>query len=256
MKLSKTYIEKKAILIDESELLQLKKFLDKNYSRIKYSARCIDDTNIDFKNFEDLIEYENPDFRKITSLNIYADNEEENEKFDTLIRISAEFQIEIGSRYSSQTLEYRLNSNDYTKANHFESELKERLKRIRPWYWFISKTSFGVIVVILSIGLLIFNGLRLAYYRSQGVKIVESTESSITISERVTFMILWIIFVVGIIIGLDKLKDYLFPKVIIKLGQQKNKSIKGNRLIYFVFAVFILSIIINLISNWIWAQVS
>lgn len=250
MKLSKLHIENKAILLEESEMIQLKKFFEKNYSRVYYSAKCIDDTKIDFDNFDDLIEYENPDFRKIISLIIYADNKTE-ESNDVLSRYGAEFEINIGSKYSSQTLEYRLNSDDHTKATHFESELKLRLKSIRPWYWLISKTSFSVVTMVFSFGFLALQGIRYAYLRNKGITIVES-KSNITTSETIIYVVLGILFVVLLIIGLDKIKEYLFPKTLIKLGQQKNRSIKGNRVIYFVFAVIILSILINLASNWIW----
>jgi hypothetical protein len=251
MTINKEFKENKAVFIDEQNLIYFDSFLAKNFKRIKYRCKCSDETEIEFDNLNQVIEYENPSFRKIISIEVFADNESNNDRFLSNILLYSEFRIEFGGDWSFQTLKYRINSKELEKMIFFENELRDRIKDFRPWYWIISKTSFNTILLIICWGYTIINGFIAFKNRINGVKI-SSENINLSYSEWVFFIITSIIFFAGITYSIDKFKNYLFPKVTISLGKQKVRESKRKNLVYLIFGIIILTIIINLISNLIW----
>ena len=109
MKLSKKYKENKAILIDEEKLKDFDRFLNGFFSRRKYKCICSDDSELEFNDLQEILDYENPDFRKIIEIEIYADNKTDTSSLNFVYH---EFRIELGGPWRDQTLKYSIDSKD------------------------------------------------------------------------------------------------------------------------------------------------
>ncbi len=251
MKLNKEFKENKAVVVDEQKLKYFDSFLSEHFSRKKYRCDCIDNTIIEFDNLNEVIEYENPDFRRIKSIEIFGDNESSENKYASDIYLYPDFRIELGGNWPFQTLKYTIRSTDISKTTYFEKELQERIKDFRPWYWVISKTSFNTVLWVVSWSYTLIAGFSSLKQRISG-KTVPSSNLDLTYNGWFFLIISSIGIFIGLIYIMDKFKNYLFPKVVIKLGKQKERSSKKNNIIYLVFGVIILSVLINLFSSWIW----
>ena len=72
MKGSRNYSGQKAILVTVDKLRYLDRFLSSKFDGVHYTAYCVDDTKLSPESFEELLQYENPSFKRITGLRIVA----------------------------------------------------------------------------------------------------------------------------------------------------------------------------------------
>ena len=61
-----------AVVVWPDDLRHFDSFLRKNFTKVEYKAACEDDTKLKASGLTDLLEYENPDFKRLVSITINA----------------------------------------------------------------------------------------------------------------------------------------------------------------------------------------
>lgn len=252
MDINKTYRECKALYVSDEELKYFHIFLSDNFANINYRVKCNDDASIVFTNLEELLSYENPDFRKIICIEIICDNEDITKEFyRPFIAFKNYFQISLGSEYSSRTLSYTFNFNEINKANGFERELKLRLKGIIPWYWFLSKFDF-VLGISLFFFLISVVTVSISIYEKIRFPNNFHNQLDLNINEYIILSVIGAGLIYAIAFPLNKLKKYLFPNTLIELGRQKKKNKLRLQVIYLILSAVFLGLALNILGAFIY----
>lgn len=252
MKGERTYKSKKAILVTSDKLRYLDKFLSLKFDTISYTAYCIDDTKLLPESFDELLQYENPTFKRITGLRIKSFSEKQK----------AELEVHLGGVGFNSSGDLTNFSFSYQDANwgfEIEKELVERLREFYPWYWWLRLipffaalplSIFGLILILLIIigGIAFFQKLFGVYTPPSNIN-----EPSDPVNTAVTMFIATALFLVGL--AVDGLISYRFPGVFFCLGRQNEEYDKRKRKFNTIFGTFVggitLAVLANIISNWI-----
>ncbi len=241
MKQKSIYQKSNNILIGSEDLSYLLKFIEDHFETVNFVGFCDDNSKIEFSTSDEVINYENPRFKKLMGISIIS-NEDENTSLQLILgKIKPKDEI---------LTEYDLSYDDLNFGLPFEQELIKRLKTLKPWYWFFNYIPFKYILPLV---LVIFNWFYI--FKNIIQKILGEYSSSQTSTVQfswfegviINIVLLSILYGVGYLI--DKFKIYLFPMYFFKIGQQLNVYKVKQRLQYTIFIVIILGIIINVIAN-------
>lgn len=252
MKGSRNYSYGDAIFVTVDKLRYLNTFLSSKFNNVTYTAYCIDDTKLSPESFEELLQYENPSFKRITGLRIIALSEEQEANIEIQLGI-------VGFHRNGKLIDFSFSYQDVIWGIEIEKELVERLKEFRPWYWWLTRIQFwwmlpsSVMILILVLAYIL--GGAILFLKLFGAYIPPS--SAKRANEAETFVI-WIfiigsLFLVGI--GLDGLIGYRFPRVFFCLGRQNEEYDRRKKIFNIVFGTImggiILAVLGNIVSSWI-----
>ena len=115
MRSSKEKKFKHAILIWPKDIEYFDGFLCEHFSEVNYSAQCVDGTSLAPDDLEQLLEYENPNFRRISSLRIVATNGDDKND-ETIIKIDGD------SSFLSGTVKVYFEFSDLSSQYLIENE--------------------------------------------------------------------------------------------------------------------------------------
>ncbi len=246
MKAEKNFRSKDAILVKAGQLGRFDKFLSQNFDKISYSVRCSDETEITFLDFNELVMYENPSFKKIEAIDIYC---RKNNNTDIVLSLN------LGQeRYSSSsTLSYLLKYDDIIWGISFEKELSERLKELKPWYWRISRFSFetNVLKIMAMIFGITLNYLMLLILYQQPGATPSSFMKNNLLVYTIVISIFWLI-VFKLLSHIDKIKNYCYPLIAFPLGSQE-ANFETRQMHAKWFGSVVLAIVLGIISSMIYA---
>lgn len=252
MEIAKAYSENKAVYVRHEELRYLHEFLTNSFSNVSYSANCIDDSTIHFNNIEELLSFENPNFRKIRSLEIYGDNEDGESKFyKPYLTYKNNLRIILGDKHMTSTISYKFNLNDLDTANRLENELKLRLKEFRPWYWFLAKFNFVLGISAAWFILSMLTGILSIQEKIEKMPI-QKTSPDLSLNEHLVIIFAGIALIYSISYPLNKIKEYVFPKTVIELGRQKKRNNNRHQVIYLIFIGVFLALLLNVLGGFIY----
>jgi hypothetical protein len=244
MESKKTKYISHAIVVWSSDLKYFDEFLRKNFQNISYEAICHDETRLKPTNLNELLEYENPDFKSLASVTCKSWNEDGNND-------SVEITIGKAGILFTETAMIRLNFSDVKRQMPIEDEIFKRIRSMRPWYFWLSKIPFMLLLPLLLFGYsIMLNAISLTKKLTGIIPLSASNPpSSFTENEASVFMMVacGILFLVGYLI--DRFKGYLFPKYFFCLGRQEKNYEKRRTISYLIFGVIILGILINIIST-------
>jgi|WetSurMetagenome_2_1015567.scaffolds.fasta_scaffold00195_28 hypothetical protein len=231
-----------SIVVWPDDLKYLDNFLKKTFTKIEYEASCEDDTKLKPESLSDLLEYENPDFKRVSSITINAYTEPSNDK--------VEIQIGKAGFMSNKTGIISLSFSDVRQQQPIEDEIIKRIKTMRPWYSWLNRISFRFIMPsLLFIFWIIVNANNLIKKFNGNIPVASAQPSPLTEGESQVLMlgVLGILFLCGFLI--DRSRDYLFPKSFICIGRQLQSFEKRRKISYIIFGVIILGIIINIAAS-------
>lgn len=249
MEIKKSFQENKALYVKEKQLSYLHNFLKGYFKNINYKAECSDDSTIEFQSLEELFTYENPKFRRIDQLEILADNKGRDKGFyNPFGTLDKEFELQLGVKYSSRTISYKLSFQDLQKVNSFETELKDRIKNIRPWYWPFVKFNFATGIFIIWFLISFLGGVYSLKQKFEGN--LESSQVDLSLNEIIVVSIIGIGITYAIAYPLNKVKEYVFPRSIIEIGEEKEVSKFRFQVVYIILTVVLLGVGVGLVSNY------
>jgi hypothetical protein len=244
MKIKKTNKIHSAVYVDPENFIYFHKFLNSYFKLIKYEVRCNDHSIIIFKSVEELLDYENPDFKRIVRIDIACSNEEDS----NFIRIFPEFSFSLGSTLTP--IEYSINFTDYHNAISFEKELENRIKEFKPWYSRISTANISSIIMLI----LLFVFLLIIFFGAY-LDITGQFQNTSDTQKSSPYLFLTILISGALIVWLftfilERVQKFLFPKIVVNLGKQKRDYAKKSNLIYFIIVIILLTIILNIVANY------
>lgn len=248
MESQKTKYISHSVIVYPEDIKYFDEFLRKNFQNIQYEIQCEDGTKLKPTNLNEILEYENPDFKRIGSITFKASNEQNKKDSVEIIIGKAGLGL-----FSSDTAMIRFYFSDIKRQIPIEDEIMKRIKAMRPWYFWLTKISFSFILPFLlwsySISLSAVSLVKKLTGTIPLTPPTPPTPSVFTEGEATIFVLsaMGILFLVGYLI--DNSRDYLFPKYFFYIGRQQKKYDKKRLIANIIFGVIILGIIINLAST-------
>lgn len=241
---SRPYKYRHALLIKPGDIKYLEKFLVNTFEEVDYVARCIDDTKIPFPSVKEILDYENPSFKRITSLEIEARSKESSYTY---------LDLKIGSDSLSfrSTAEFFLMYKDINWGIKIEQELVNRISGLRPWYWWLRKIPFAISLPLIPFLLSTWLNSVSLVQKLRGTYIPRSQISSYELTSNEGFIFVVAVTIVLIAIGgiIDRAVGYLFPNVFFCLGKQADEFSRRQKIASLVFGGIVFTIILGIIAN-------
>jgi len=237
---------KHAMLIDENNLSGLFKFISEKYEKVEIITKCNDGSLLETKDIEEILSFENPNYRKIISVTITGRNSpEERLSFSTIINNFSWDIISLDLPFWESTAELTIISEQEEIAKYNSDKLKQLLLELKPsfFYDFLARTS------LLSIIILLWGTLSIIYWGKVIFGVISSIYSKVSGLEAINITLFLAFAVIFITYPFDLLRKWLFPKVFLVLGKQRKnmETIQNYRKIFFV--VFLLGIVISIIAG-------
>lgn len=233
MKIKITKFVYHAILVDGQELMTLVEFLSNRFQKLTVSASCLDGTVIETEDIADVVNFENPNFRQIQTIEMHS-YVNSNENF------SLSLQSKKGNSFSAY---YKIHLTDDATALRITDEVLKRLKEMKPWYDYLARVKSAYVFGIPGIvyGLYIF--LQILLGNRQRV------DMSPIILDGLYVMFWFGILYVALLQGLDWVQAKLYPRVFFLIGKQKKHMENLDRWRRFIWGGFLLAIITGIIGN-------
>lgn len=243
MKSTKNTSSGQAILVTPDDLTHLEDFLKKHFSELAYSVTCEDGTRLEPTNLQDILDYENPTFRRIATIVIVAsDGTASGDR--TEISIGKVGIILAGT----QSISFRFA--DVKRQQPIEEEVILRLRAMRPWFWWLSRIPFYVLLPAALVGMSFFlNAASIIRKLRAATASAPTSPSLFTESEGQTMTVVSIVALLVIGSILDRFRDYLFPRCFFLIGRQVKEYGQRKTISSIIFGVIILGILINIASS-------
>lgn len=234
---------KHAFLLHKDDLKNIYNFLADHFETISIYVKCSDNSHFLPKNIDELLTYENPNYRKITLIKFDMQKPGET----CLLKIG----IDSILFSNSALIEVKI---DGLNNDGVLNELDKKLQELKPWYSILTYWDFTIVLpLIVFLPLLVIAFLQnltgIASKLSNDINTSLAnqvpTSSMFTDSEQST--IVYSFFFLIIIFGylIDRSKNYLFPKVFFVIGKQEKNL---NRIDFWRYGV-ILTLIVGIASS-------
>ena len=259
---AQTSVSKKnnhALLVDEDDLRYLHSYLSETFGDgIEYRAQRLDGQEVSFKDIEEIISFENPSELRIVEISAKCERSDEL-SLELVLGSHSEKETLLNKLYfPSETIEYSIYNSEGDDLVKIQSELDQRFKTMRPWYSFLTRLRFFFLVPILftlyAIALIVQSAVSKMVSDA-----VEPSPMTYTDNERfaLTTLLYGALFLFGAI--LDGVRVFLFPRVFIAIGRQKEnwrkRGIALNVLVVIIGIGLVVSVAGTLIAQGIgWAS--
>ncbi len=239
----KTKIDRKikhSMIVDEDGLRTIQNVISKQYKHTEFTANCIDGSILETDNIEEIINFNNPDFRRITEIVFEAQNDSSNWSSSEGITLEIKSQSDGLSRiFNDASVNLDVRSKSDEKAVFVVQEIRDILKEMKPGYNLLARTSifevFGLIWVIYCV---IITAVRF-------VDLIPFHTGTISLSSAVALNV-----TVAVVLGsFDYVRALLFPMILFHIGRQKRKL---KRIIFWrklIFGSIGLAFLISFLAN-------
>jgi hypothetical protein len=238
------------IVVWPEDLRFLHSFLSEEFTTVTYRAQLEDGTTIEFASLEEVLEYENPDFKRIQNLGIEAVKHSD----DGFVSTEDKVNIVLGRPKlpSESTGNLRYSIGSVSTLNRLEREIRARVRQMRPWYHWLYQVNFATAFVTLFF--LAFFTLYLGlgayglYRRLRGITMPTSPNPPTEAESTALLLTLIALFALTGWL-LDKVRNYLFPKTAFCIGRGERWYGRRMYVSYVIFVLIILAIVTNVIAN-------
>lgn len=245
MVIDNIYKFKNPVEIKSDDLIQLESIITKYYPSVKYTAELKDGSNVIFDNLDELLKFKNERERKILVLKVLAG------RFDFSREIEIKFESGISSyKAFSYSIKVEYKFHDSEKEIIFLNEIKSFCNHIKkdPVFSFFSKLWAPTILIALGA---IFFTIEFIF------KAITSNAADTHINETFDIPVSMIIGIITmmILVFLDKFWRYMFPSIVILLGEEVKNDIFRNKLRSVIFIVILLGIVVSLIGSFVFSAI-
>jgi len=238
---------KHALLIDEKNLRELLKFISEKYEKVEIIVKCNDGSSLETEDIEEILSFENSNYRKIISITITGRNSPEEKLSFSIINDLSKDIISIGSPFFEPTAEYTVISKKEEIAKFNSDKLIQYLSEIKPSFFYdiFSRTT------LLSIIALFWGIVSIIYWAKVIFGVISRTSSNVSGIEAFSVTLIYCVALILITYPFDLLRQWLFPRVFLLLGKQKKnmKTIENWR--KNIFTVLILGTLASVIAGFI-----
>jgi hypothetical protein len=222
-----------SIIVVEDELRALINFLSSNYEPIKIIAQCNDGSSMTTSELDDIINFENPNSRKIESLEINFGKS-----------YSQGGKVEFGGGIFLSTCNFTVTETDDAKALKVAKEIEHRFEECRPWYSNLGKYFiYGLGAFMLTLLSIFVTALYLEDFK--GNEAMLSSKMIIGLFQGLA------LGAILSLIGIYLIKGWVwvFPKVWFDIGKQKAELQMRIKVRNFIFVGVIVALILGVIGS-------
>lgn len=224
-----------SILADTNDIKSIFDFISSKYTSVNITGICNDGSQLETQDIQDLLSFENLNYRKIEAISYSAFGDNVNDRFLLVIQ---------DNKYN--TAELLITSDNDEQAVYNTQEIIKRLSDVKANYDWIARVP--VLVAVMSFLMLIWFIWQTSV--STGLISSEQAYTSVSASEYVNRSVFLAIVLFGATYPLEKLKKYLFPKVFFLIGKQKKTMETVHKVRTFIFVTVLLSLLLGIITNW------
>ena len=231
---------KHSLTVDKDGLRAIQKFISKQYKCTEFIANCVDGSILETGDIEEIIGFENPNYRRITEIVFKAQNDSSNWSSSEGVTLEIESQNGGLSRiFNNVSISLNIRSESDEKAVFVVKEIRSLLKEMQPWYNLLARISiFAVFVLIwiiycLIMTVVLFMGLITFNTGTVSFPLVVVLNVSVTI-------------VIGL---LDYVRASLFPMIFFDIGRQKRKMERIKFWRKLIFGSIGLALLISIFAN-------
>ena len=227
------------------ELKKLTRLLQDRVGKVNISAECADGFTREFETIEDLIAYENPKQKEICCIRLKTFSEDHSKSAEICMNDTAWNNILVDvTSCNDEEVVYRL-----------KEEIHDVIAGMRPWYDLLHRVNLanGTFNVPWLLSTILFAFL---FFRARILTWHPETESNeqtaqslpwITSVYIVIINLVIIILYVGIVIGLNRLWNSLFPRAVFAVGQGESRFKHKERIQWVVIISFVVSLAAGLV---------
>ena len=221
-----------SLLLEPEELKVCLAVIRRDLESVNISAHCKDGTTLESDNIEEILDFDNPAFRRIERMTISARSK--YPKTD-----SASLDIDSDS-FSTATLS--IDSTDDAQALSKKNEIVNRLKESKPGYDLLARVSvltfIGCLGVIASFvgGALVFFGK----VKTQGPR---------SFAEEFDFFVFTGAIFLAITYLLDKPRAWLFPRLHFLIGRQAQDAAERKKWRGILFNVLLVGLVVGILAS-------
>lgn len=205
MKGSKTKYYKRPMILDKDQLQYLTRMVEERFGDVKYEVKTNNGDEYDYNSFDELLAYNNPNSRKITT--IYIRGNKSKDGFPSLSGLS----ISIGDMSNDVLSCYMdLRYLDEAEIEYFSNRIDSFVKDNSIVYWWIYKPG---IIMVLYCFLCTIVGVCFSLYMNK--------EYGLDINQNTIWLVCWLVSCMGVTFFLMKnVLGYLFPAGGFLIGEQ------------------------------------
>jgi hypothetical protein len=259
MKSTKHLTIRHPLIIRSDDLQYIDHFLAGTFMEIRYKATCSDNTEFELTDLNELLSYENPNFRRLKTVQIKGSGLKGKDEPDSLSRVFPPNQVELIFEDKRDMIanpcNIRFKFEDHKDQFAIEDELIKRIRAMRPWYFWFTMVSLVALVNTMMIGIslltIVLSGLLLLLGQFPF-----PSDMLIPFFTMEFFPLMGIgIILMGSLYLLDRLRFFILPTCWFCIGKQEQVVAKRQKIALYVTELLgvgiILAIIANLISSFI-----
>lgn len=221
-----------AMVLTADDIAAIVRLLGAAYEGLTIAASCSDGSKLSTADAKELLEYENPRFRRIESLRIRSGEIVED---GCVLMISGR---------TDSTWGFSISDDDDKRALALANELEKRLNDCKPWYSILTRISPMVAFWAIAFTLLVIS----TWWRVLATGHFP-TASNISYVELIYFVAPLVLAYVLIFSYADRGWRWLFPTVWFCIGRQNREFEKRARVRYWIFGGVGLAIIVSVLAN-------
>ena len=232
----------RALLIKEEDLRYLHNDLAKTFGDdIAYRADCLDGTELRFDGIDELISFENPNFRRIVAITVSCTH---NDKIGLYLHIGARDSF-FDLPFDQTNARYHVESHDDGELMKLRSVLNRRLGSMRPWYWILTLAKTIWVLWSLNVMYLVISG---SYSLIIGLVVGRSENASGLQVNAAEFIAVGVALAVSLFLiaaPIERLRAFLFPRVFIATGRQKDEWEKRCKVLNVVLGLIGIGLVVS-----------
>ena len=219
-----------ATVIEEIDIIKIHQALSEEYDSVEFKADCSEGSTLTFESLDELIDYENPNFRRIEKVHIFFAKQDNSGGLFL---------------HDSAPIGLLIEDVDDGRALKIATAIEQRIRNCKPWYSFLARSPLGVYIGTL--GIVYYTIFNWLHFLRTG-RLIDVPFSLSVVYIILPFLAIYLLF---LHFG-DKLWKKAFPRFWLGIGRQKDEYKKGTlmrRWIISAFATILLGITANFITQ-------
>jgi len=223
-----------SIIVTAEDIKSLSDMITKDFKDVRYEIETNDGAQYKIQDLNAILEYSNPDSRKIKLIRIKGNREKEGSFYLPNICISL-----FDTSVYDKSIIFDLNEMDEKDITHYTSRIDEFANRIKAPYWWIFNDNFYWII-----GYLFYFVFCIFFFANTDISTIANKVASLIILSAVSAVcIIFSIFV------FHKIVLFFYPEICFALGEQNKHIIKKEKVRNLIFASIFLSLIVGVLAS-------
>lgn len=223
-----------SIIVTAEDLMSLSDLITKDFDDVRYEIETTDGAHYKLQDLNDILEYTNPDSRKIKLLRVKGNKEKG--KFFYLPNICVSL---FDTSVYNKSIIFELNEMDEKDITHYTSRIDEFANRIKAPYWWIFKERFYWIT-----GIVLYLVFSIVYFANSDISTTVNKVYSMTLLQGVSAACMAFSMLV-----LNKVVSFFYPESCFALGEQEKRKIKKEKTRYLICWVITGALVIGVLSG-------